>query len=564
MEEALERKVREVRVRLGVGLLLERLAVLLIAAGVLAALAMATDRALSLGVVRAWMWAGLPAAAVLLAVGIAAARRPTRMASAILIDERLGLRERFSTALAFAGSEDAFARAACGEARRAADGAAVRRRFPVRPTRRWGWAAGCWAVAAAVVLLMPELDLLGRAAASRRRQQRQRELVEARAAVKEGMARVEAMVRQLGDPDLAGEMAQLGQMQEAPAAGELKRQAIRRLGELAERVKAAREGEKMRSAERLRSMLRRLRGSGDPMTDRLNQALGRGDFKQAADELRRLKQQLAEGKMSEADARRLAEQLADLGKRLEELAAGRKDLEEALERAGLDKDLAKLSEKDLEEALKEAGLSEEQIKEMMQTCRSCRQACSACGRLGEMLAGAGQEGMAGELSTEELERIGDLLDGLDGLQRRLAVSDMTLEEIEAIIAELGEGEYAEDAEADGLCLGRGKGAGGNTNRRTGAAPGGGRARASGRRPVGPDAKVGMKASGVKNKPSKGPVIASKYFKGPQIKGESRRELKEVTRAAKDRASEAITDNRIPPEYEKPVKKYFGELEGGAE
>ena len=65
---------------------------------------------------------------------------------------------------------------------------------------------------------------------------------------------------------------------------------------------------------------------------------------------------------------------------------------------------------------------------------------------------------------------------------------------------------------------------------------------------------------VENKSKKGPIIASWEFKGTQIRGESRRKLSKTIEAAKDRASDAVSENRIPRKYESAVKTYFGRLE----
>jgi len=65
---------------------------------------------------------------------------------------------------------------------------------------------------------------------------------------------------------------------------------------------------------------------------------------------------------------------------------------------------------------------------------------------------------------------------------------------------------------------------------------------------------------VESKGSQGPVIASWYFKGMQVKGEAKRAFAEVVQAGRDRAAEAISENQIPRKYEESVKKYFGRLE----
>jgi len=65
---------------------------------------------------------------------------------------------------------------------------------------------------------------------------------------------------------------------------------------------------------------------------------------------------------------------------------------------------------------------------------------------------------------------------------------------------------------------------------------------------------------VEGKSEQGPVIASWYFKGTQIKGEARRDFSEVIQAGRDSAAEAISENQIPRKYEEAVKKYFSQLE----
>ena len=63
-----------------------------------------------------------------------------------------------------------------------------------------------------------------------------------------------------------------------------------------------------------------------------------------------------------------------------------------------------------------------------------------------------------------------------------------------------------------------------------------------------------------SKVEEGPIIASWYFQGSQVKGEAKRDFTEVLQAARDEAAEAVSENEIPRKYEEPIKKYFGGLE----
>ena len=59
-----------------------------------------------------------------------------------------------------------------------------------------------------------------------------------------------------------------------------------------------------------------------------------------------------------------------------------------------------------------------------------------------------------------------------------------------------------------------------------------------------------------NKGQAGPVIATWMSQEEQVKGEVTRDFESNLQAAKDRASEAISENAIPARYHGPVTKYF--------
>jgi hypothetical protein len=81
-------------------------------------------------------------------------------------------------------------------------------------------------------------------------------------------------------------------------------------------------------------------------------------------------------------------------------------------------------------------------------------------------------------------------------------------------------------------------------------------------PVGIDesGQTSDKKTRVQNKGGEGPMVASWYFKGTQVKGEAKREFSQVVQAGRDSAAEAISENEIPRKYEDAVKSYFGQLE----
>src|SRR5258706_11093650 len=107
----LEKHVTAVRNKLFVGILVNALvwgAVALSAAGLVVVV---IDRLFAVSLPASWRWqVAMTAAGVWLGAALLAAwlRRPTQQSAAVAIDEKLGLKERFSTAIFAAASSDAF------------------------------------------------------------------------------------------------------------------------------------------------------------------------------------------------------------------------------------------------------------------------------------------------------------------------------------------------------------------------------------------------------------------------------------------------------------------------
>ncbi|OPX24258.1 MAG: hypothetical protein B1H04_02455 [Planctomycetales bacterium 4484_123] len=543
VRRAFERKLRSVRRRLSLNVLLRQAGAALAVAGAAAAVAAFTERALAVRFLAPWHVPAAVGAALAVALVVWYLRRPTPMQSALLLDERLRARERFSTAVALAGSDDPFAAAAREEARHRAEVLQLGGHFPVRPTRRWLWAAAAWA-AFAGCLLLPDIDLLGLVPQRRQRQRRMQELARARCEVSAAVKVLKASVQQLGDKTLVEELAKLADLQQPTEAAQVRREAIRRLGSLAERVKEMKKHPRARAGAELQSMLKRLRASPQGLDNQLNAALARGDFGRASQLLQDLRSKLQAGALSKKDRRALTEQMEDLAKQLKRLAEQRKALREALKRAGCESKLADLDEQGLRQALKDAGLTDEEIEELMKKARACNNAASLCRALADKLGRCAAGLVQGELVPAGLVGLVEDLEDLEAEADRLSRADAALGDIEDAIALLGR------------ACGSGPGLAGNE---PDAPPGGPWARAWGRRATGPESPTGLKKTGVKNKPSAGPVIASWYFKGPQVKGQARRKYRAVVEAARDRAAEAISDNQVPRQYQSAVKKYFGEM-----
>jgi len=565
---ALERRLRNVRIRTALDVLLRQVAVVLALAGVAAALAVAAERVLAVRLISPVSAISAGAAALLLAALLWALRVPNRMQVAVLIDGRLGAKERFSTALALAGSDDAFALAAEAEAHKAAEGLDIRGHFPIRPTLHWAGSATAWAVAAAVFFLMPTMDVLGNMARQQQAQQQAAALAKAHADVKQAATSVKSAVENAKLPQLAADLDKLAEMLAGDKPADIRREAIRKLTDLGKNLRdLQQERQKNAGLGDAERMLKDLRSTPQAFDNKLNRALANGDFAGAAKMIKDTLEKLNSGQLSDAEKAALANQLADLASQAAKIGDPRKQMADMLARQGMDPNsaekMAGMTQQDLREALKKQGMSDKQIDELMDKLSQCKNGAQACKNLAEKLAKCNSPGSG--LNPNGLIALSEGLARLGAEQVGEMATEDALRELEGAIARLGQG--GEGGEGMGLMPGEGDANGpglwipGEGDGLVGLAGGGRGGQAWGKRPTGDPEDVNLKADGVRNKPTDDTeIIGSWLVKGATVAGESKRKLSTAVQASKDAAAEAIRDNKIPRKYEGAVKKYFGGME----
>jgi hypothetical protein len=551
MLEALEKKLRSVWFRCSINLLLKHTGRVLTAAGIIVMLAVLTDRLLAFGIIKSINSQAIlyfSAAAIILILLLWLLKQPSRMQVSLLLDERLKLHERFSTTLALADSNDPFADAARNEARQKAERIDLQGHFPIRPSQCWTYAISTWLITAAIISFMPQKDLLGFLRKDRREQQRARQLEQTKVDIKEAADPVKLAIKQLGEPELADALNKLDQTPKDAKPQDIKRQAIRQLGDISDKIRQMQNGMQLDSVNLLQNMFKQLRGSSDVFSQKLQLALAKGQYSQASNLLSELQKELAKGNLNPEQQKALAGQLQDLAKRLGELAQKNEEFEKELEKLGLNKELAKLDEQQLRQTLLKQGLAAKNIEEILRRASAFRSAANMCAGLGSAMAACGAG--SGQLSGDELAAAAEQLDQLDALKQQLMLTQASLDEITRAIACLGEG------------MGEGLGYQGpfmeGSSDRSGPGTGGPGVGYGPRGTAGDDTST--QSTRLKNRPGQGPVIASWYFQESQIKGEAERDFTEVVQAARDGAAAAISENEIPRKYEEAIKKYFGQLE----
>jgi truncated hemoglobin YjbI len=549
LTKSFRQKVRAVRIRCSINLFLRHAGRVLMIGGGIFALATLIERLFAVPVLVSWaIWAfGGAAAAVLLLLWLLGL--PSRMQASLLLDERLKLHERFSTTLALARCDDPFAVAARDESMQRIQRANLRGHFPIGLSRSWYYGMGIWVVAIGLLLYMPQKDLLGFLKKQRQQQEQTQQLADAQTEVKEAMEPVKTTIKELHNPALEKELEKLDELAKGGDPQELKREAIKMLGDLSERIKQMQGGAQMEAGDILQRMLRQLHGSTEPFSQQIRMAMAKGDFSQAANLLRQLQKQLTEGALSDQQRQQMAEQLQQLAKELQKLSAQQRELEEEMEKLGLDKKLAQMGEQQLRQTLQQQGLKPEQIEQLLQKMAASQAAAGRCSGLAQAMAASGQG--AGGLSADELSGAIEQLDALESLEQQALQLQAGLSELSRCMGSLGEGMCDSIGGQSPFAEG---------NRNEYGSGSGGPGQGFGPRDSDTEGQFGTKTTRVTGKSDQGPVIAGWYFKDTQVKGEARRDFSEVVEAGRARAADAISENQIPRKYEEAVKKYFGQLD----
>ncbi|MFN0138260.1 MAG: hypothetical protein ACKVS9_19320, partial [Phycisphaerae bacterium] len=371
----IQRQVHAAHWRLNFNLLLSRLALGIVVAAGVWALAIVVDRALGLAlplVITASLAGVL--AVIITVVGVILGRSQP-LAAAVEIDRAAGLKERVSTAMALGSSTDPFAKAALRDAEKVAASIHVPTHVPIRAPELWPWSLATTVAAMCVFGLMPNLNLLAsdtgdkqsdsqRLAGAKKEQQ----VVETQ--VNEQVSKLKKMIE---DNPALGDLAKDIKPLDIPDKPDIKpedvrREAIKKLDNLAEQLAEKRQDDAIKIAEELKKQLAEIKPQeGRDPASQLMKDLATGDMKAAQNSLAEIKKELEQAAQKKDDPaaqqkmQEIAQKLENLSKQLDEIAKDEQKMQKELEnKAGMTPEQAK---KLLEEAAK---MDPKQLEKMMQ------------------------------------------------------------------------------------------------------------------------------------------------------------------------------------------------------
>ncbi|MCH9057586.1 MAG: hypothetical protein IIB55_03045, partial [Planctomycetes bacterium] len=490
---------------------------------------------------------GAAGAAVVVTLLWSALRRARALEVAREVDQRANLRESISTALCVAGSDDPWAKAVVETARDRARSVNVRRSIPYVSPRLAPMPMAFLLVLTVVWFSLGEHYVWPERAA---REQAQAEIRQVAAELDAGQKKIEELIKRAeldldadGDNDLDLE----GEHPEATTPEQLQRNALRKLTTMAERIKKQLDsGEKNQKLEAMKKMMRQLRQPGPGPLNDLAQAMQRGDFAGAKEELDKLAQQLGNNELNDQQRAQLAKQLENLAKQLEELSNLQKQLEEQLKQAGLSEEQAKKLAQNpeaLAEALQQMqGLTEQQKQQLQQAAESMQAACSSCAGMGAALSQ-----MAGGMSAGGMTQEG--MDGMANMGEQLSAGEMLEAQMQNLRLALGE--------CRGMMAGLSQWRPGESNRFGKGS--GGPGKGTGLSPEAQEAAFNKKREKDSPKRHLGPIIGETLVFGNTIRGESREAFTEAVQTAARPVDEEIAHSEILPEFEDAVKQYLGRL-----
>jgi hypothetical protein len=477
---------------------------------------------------------------VMVAGLIAVLSGPSRMEAAIAIDRVFHLNERLSSALTLPEDlrETPAGRALVADAIRKVTDLDVSAEFGLRVPRR-AWVMLIPAVVAVMLLFAPtlvppnvrakEIEKVDAKALAKQSQALSKKIASQRQAIdKEKFPEAEKL--------LAAIQKKTDELAKAPPAA--KDKLMVELNALSDALKDRQK--QIGSPEQINRQLQHLKdmGSQGP-ADELAKELARGDFQKAAAELKKLQEKMQSGQMSEAEKKALKDQIAEMSKKLNELAnleERKKQLEQARKNGGL-------SQQQYEREMAKLNEQAKGLKQLQQLANKLGKAHEAMEK-GDMKQAAAQLGM----SQEQLAQMAKQLEEMESLDGAMAdIQDMK----NGMTAD-GMNQLGDDLNALGREMQRSR-PGRNAS---------GRGRGQGDRPEAPDdtATFGARAQ---NQIGKGKAVVQGFTTpGKTVKGNVKIDIQAELDAASGEYANALSNQKIPKNVERHIRSYYDQLNKG--
>jgi hypothetical protein len=620
----IDRHVARVRSKLTVGIFVRAMAMaLLIYAGVVW-INILVDRLLLVHLPK-WdllFWIGL-GVSIATALGYALWRRPTDRIAAVAIDEKLGLKEKFSTALYARQLNSPFAAATVRDAEAAADGVNLHGKFKLQFPR-----AGYWAIAAfGAVLLTYQLDrqhlFASPVQVAKKAHQREQSAKEAKEVIKKAIATVEQAPKSVADDEkiaLAKKELDraLTMADKDPVAA--KRTALKAAQEMQDAIKEQiKNNQKYAQAKANDEMFKEMKSppleEKGPVAD-AHRAIAKGDFSQAVDDLSKTVANF--DKMDQKEQEKAADQMKDMAKQLQAMANDPKvqqQIKDQLKQMGANDQQAKDIAKKIQQAANGDKQAQQQLQQMqkqltqqmnngqgpnpqqqqqiqnmmkqMQAQANTQAGAQAMAKSALKMANAMQQQSSGQQqkNPNQQNQPGQqnkqqMAQGQQQMQQQLQQMQATQKDMQQMAAAQNAAQQGAQAAKDALNgqqpggqngqggqqqangQGQGQNPGQNAGQQGGNQNGpGGQGVAAGLRPKGQAAPFTIQQEMSERQDNeKGKILASRWVKAGSFKGESKAELSDVAASVEQAQTDEVQQERITGAAREAQKRYFNSLQ----
>ena len=317
-----------------------------------------------------WFWSGL-GVTVALALGYSVWHRPTRQRAAVAIDEKLGLKEKFSTALYVRPSTDPFAAAAVRDAEVTAERVHLQDKFPVRLPVAGLFTAGVAFVAFLTAWLLQPMDLLGREQARTKALTEQAQQAEVKTEIKKALAKIESAPPEvLKDENIQMATKDLRQMLARPTNDPVA--AAKKAQDALEDVEA--QTQKIKELQNVAQAFNEMRDfkklSEKPIDEsgpvgKAHTQLAKGNFSEAVETLSKTVKDF--DKMEKKDQQKAAEQMKNMANQLKAMANDpqqQQEMQKKLQDMGASKNQSQQMTKAMQQAANGDKQAQQQLQQM--------------------------------------------------------------------------------------------------------------------------------------------------------------------------------------------------------
>lgn len=319
------------------------------------------------------------------------------------------------------------------------------------------------------------------------------------------------------------------------------KKSVVKLNNLAEQLKKQRD--KLGGKEALERELQKMKDLGKGPAEKVANALKRGDWKKALDEIKQLQQKMAKGEMTPDEKKQLSEQL---GKMKEQLQAASEARKQAIEKMKQQIEKQKQSGN-----AEQAGKLQQKLEQMQQQ----QQQASKLDQLAQKM-GMAQKALKEGDSKQAAQQMQQMAQELEQMQQEAG-------EMEMLDAAMTEIEMAKQAMGCQQCQGGGCQACQGPGMGKGNKPGQGMGEGQGQGDR-PDEKnpTNLRDTKVKQDPKRGGSTFEGLVEGPNLKGQALQSLKAELETTTTQEADATVNERLPRGHREHTAEYFERLRDG--